>query len=102
MRKNWLDLKYRDFMKARQKANAERSYLKKVHGITPEEYMERAKRQGGKCAICGKEGNKGRKFIIKTGGLICSSCGLGLTSFRNDSKILRNAIAFLETGLYVS
>lgn len=65
-------------------------------------YEQILEKQGGRCAICGKEAS-GNRFAIdhshETGeirGLLCYQCNTGLGSFRDDSELLRKAIAYLS------
>lgn len=68
--------------------------LKYRYGITPEIYYEILKRQGNKCAICGKkQRDEKRRFAVdhnhQTGfirGLLCNYCNSKLMMFLRDSK----------------
>ena len=78
-----------------------RCNLRRNYGIEVEEYDEMLEAQGGVCAICGGEAH--REFFDvdhchETGrvrGLLCASCNMGLGKFRDDPKILQNAIDYL-------
>jgi hypothetical protein len=87
------------------------SDLRKMHGITIEQYEEMERQQGGVCAICGQ---KERAVNPKTGearglavdhchsgnhirGLLCSSCNTGLGLFQDDVDRLRKAIDYLTS-----
>ena len=84
-----------------------RDSLRKLYGMTPEEYDEWFYKQGGQCAICGREdaGRKGSKYFSidhdhKTGkvrGLLCRHCNVGLGSFMDDPELLVSAIQYLQT-----
>lgn len=79
----------------------------KRYGITPEQYNKILVAQKSICKICGnsnesyKDG-KHRLFIDhdhKTGkvrGLLCDACNRGLGYFKNEPKLLKNAIQYLE------
>ena len=87
--------------------------IKRLYGITYNDYLEMEKKQNHRCGICGllleetpinnrwKSPNK--HFHIdhdhKTGkirGLLCISCNQGLGKFRHDPEILKKAINYLE------
>lgn len=71
-----------------------RKNLKYRYGITPEEYYSLLKKQGNKCAICGKKSSKeGKRFAVdhnhKTGfirGLLCNYCNTRLMKYLRDNK----------------
>jgi len=82
-----------------------RARLKRYYGKTYEWYVETLKQQGGKCAICGSSspGGKRRFFSVdhchKTGrirSLLCNSCNAGIGYLKEDSSIMKNAIAYVE------
>lgn len=76
--------------------------LRRVFGISLEEYEKLAVAQGNACAIC-RNPPKSRKNLDvdhdhKTGkvrGLLCNLCNMGLGSFRDDRNLLHSAIAYL-------
>jgi hypothetical protein len=79
--------------------------LKRNHGITLAQYRELVKFQDGCCAICGTQnfGGVGRKLHVdhdhETGelrGLLCQHCNLGIANFKDDIKLLKNAIEYLK------
>ena len=88
--------------------------LKKVHGITPDEYDEQSHAQGGLCAICKRpesavdnSGNPRRLSVDHdhaTGekrGLLCANCNHVLGKVGDDVTLLANAIAYLnERGVW--
>lgn len=64
-----------------------KSYYKTHYGMTPEQFDEMVRNQGGKCAICGadKPGGRGARFHVDhdhvTGtvrGLLCVRCNMKL------------------------
>lgn len=74
--------------------------LHKKYGLTESDYQEMVRAQASACKICGAVPQRGL-FIDhdhKTGkvrGLLCSTCNLGLGSFKDDPKVLRSAITYL-------
>lgn len=94
------------------KANYEKvrnTDLKRIFGITFEEYKKKLIDQNGKCAICGESGN-GRSLCNnnttslhvdhchktkKVRGLLCNRCNIALGMMRDDMQILSKAIEYL-------
>jgi len=83
----------------------ERAYLlRKLYGMTVEEYDERLASQGGGCAICGAK--PGRRSLPvdhdhETGlvrGILCTDCNTALGSFDDDPALLLRAIEYLMEG----
>lgn len=85
-----------------------RSNLKKLYGITVEEYDALFEKQGGVCAICGepetlvKRGQLYRLAVDhdhETGavrGLLCSSCNRGLGLFKDNPDVIARALEYLR------
>lgn len=78
--------------------------LKKLYGMSPEEYSTLMAAQGGKCAICRSSCPRGRLSVDhnhETGeirGLLCRDCNRALGIFRDDPDRLRKAAEYLEKG----
>jgi hypothetical protein len=82
--------------------------VKRVYGLTPEEYNKLLETQNGVCAICGKEEtysnqwNKRRLAVDhchETGiirGLLCGRCNSGLGWFDDNLEYLKKAVLHLE------
>lgn len=72
------------------------------YGMTLEEYQERAAAQGGRCAICGDQPEKGRLHVDHnhtTGAvrdLLCRPCNHALGNAQDNPSRLRAMIAYLE------
>ncbi|WP_431832476.1 endonuclease VII domain-containing protein [Brucella melitensis] len=87
----------KDYSKARE------MNLKRLYGITLEEYEAMLLKQDGVCAICGlTERVEGRALAVDhchaTGavrGLLCSACNIALGKFEDDTERLRKAITYL-------
>jgi hypothetical protein len=86
-----------------------RSILKRF-GMTPEQYYEMEKKQGYRCAICKTDKpdnrityfNEQSKWHIdhchetnKVRGLLCFNCNSSLGGFKDDPKLLEQAISYL-------
>ena len=108
----WKDdtLAYARLTAASNPRGRKNAILKKVYGITIEQYDAMHAAQEGKCSICG-DGE--RAVNTKTGlprdlavdhchtagkvrDLLCASCNGGLGNFRDDPALLRAALAYLE------
>ena len=73
------------------------------YGISPEQYIELYKAQGGKCKICGYEAKEDEYLHIdhskNTGeirGLLCRQCNLGLGNFKDNPENLIKAAKYVE------
>jgi hypothetical protein len=78
--------------------------IKRVHGISAEDYARMLSQQGGGCAICGapqKSTTKRRLHVDhdhvtgKVRGLLCSRCNVALGYFGDDPNRLLSASAYL-------
>jgi hypothetical protein len=84
-------------------------WLKRLYGITLNQYNELLESQNGACAICGKRetatgtySNKIRSLAVdhnhvtgKIRGLLCYDCNTSLGKFKDNIKILQSAINYL-------
>lgn len=86
--------------------SSRRAHLKRVFGISLEDYNEMSKKQNHVCAICGKPemNNKNKVLCVdhnhETGAirqLLCGLCNSGLGAFRDDKTLLETAIKYLQT-----
>lgn len=80
--------------------------LKRIWGLTPEQYDEILRKQDGVCAICGQppSGKKGEKYlhidhchdsdVIR--GLLCGNCNNGIGRFKDSPTNLRRAAQYIE------
>ncbi len=90
--------------KERQRAYIRNWTLKKTYGITTEDYNNMFIEQAGQCAICGTHQSKLKKKLHvdhnhETGrvrGLLCDGCNIALGRMKDDMRILRSAIKYLE------
>lgn len=82
----------------------ERSRLKILYGITPEQYDEIFRRQAGSCAICRQKQEDlnvrlGVDHDHKTGrirGLLCGRCDLSIGKFEDNVELLEAAMVYLK------
>ncbi|SRR5258708_28943418 len=98
--------RYRD----KNKHVVENKRLKARYGISIDDYQQLYQEQSGLCKICSMpemirivNGNQVRALAIdhnhKTGkvrGLLCYKCNVGLGSFNDDTKLLKQAIDYLR------
>ncbi|MFD6554575.1 endonuclease VII domain-containing protein [Streptomyces sp. NPDC058398] len=85
-----------------------RDLLKKLYGLTLDEYAAMLARQDGRCAICGSppdpDGVKAASRLHvdhdhATGAvreLLCNRCNMGVGYFRDDPDLLRAAAEYIE------
>ena len=94
---------YRQMSRAHRGAISRKRTLQRHFGISPEQYAERLKAQGGHCAICGKDDPAGRNLAVDhchtsgfVRGLLCLECNTGLGKFRESEQLLMRAINYLN------
>jgi hypothetical protein len=102
----------RNYQARYREANAETLRHKereRKFGINSETYFHMLQQQNGVCAICGNAETATRLGVVKalsvdhchdTGrirGLLCSDCNTGIGKFKDDVKVLQNAIQYLTT-----
>ena len=80
-----------------------RSHLRRVFGISVEQYNDMLIKQSNLCAICRRPPPNGRRFEVdhdhKTGiirGLLCGNCNRGIGLLSESPLVLRLAAAYLE------
>jgi hypothetical protein len=84
-----------------------KSKIKEQYGLTEEAYLKLLEWSEGGCAICGErphlEHRWHKRLAVdhnhatgKVRGLLCANCNLGLGKFKDDKRLLRVAIAYLE------
>lgn len=82
--------------------------IKTLYGITEDEYQNLLEKQHHVCAICkGKNINERRLSVDHchiTGlirGLLCFNCNVALGSFKENPKLLENALKYIKGELDV-
>lgn len=85
--------------------SSRKAHLKRVFGISLDDYNKISEEQDHVCAICGKSemNNKNKVLCVdhdhKTGAirqLLCGLCNSGLGAFRDDKTLLKKAIKYLK------
>ena len=88
----------------RSTENRRRWSRKKFYNFPPELYDSRLAEQGNVCAICGidKPGGRGQfhadhdHSTSKPRGVLCHNCNVALGNFKDNPKILKAAIEYLN------
>ena len=86
----------------RQPQRVKNTYLKKMFGITIQDYDEMLESQNGGCKICGGKDKSFRLAVDhchgtgKIRGLLCSKCNRGIGCFKDSTDLLRKAIEYLS------
>lgn len=81
-----------------------RTDLRKNYGITFEQYDAMFANQNGVCAICGSAGGKKKLHVDhchttgKIRGLLCINCNHGLGHFKDNEKLMLEAIKYLANN----
>lgn len=77
--------------------------LRRLYGITIEQYKEKEQAQAGRCGLCGRVPNTDRRMHVdhdhvtgKIRDLLCHHCNLLLGNAQDSVERLRLAIAYLE------
>jgi hypothetical protein len=89
---------------ARNPLKTRNNQLKQKYGITLAEYNQMLFDQNGCCAICGEHHTIKNKTLHvdhchttgKVRGLLCQHCNTAIGKFKDDIKLLKNAIKYLK------
>jgi len=83
--------------------------LKRIYGISQDQYNDMLQSQGGVCAICSKECEINKRLSVdhchNTGeirGLLCSKCNTALGQMKDSIENLRKAADYLEKHQTIS
>jgi Recombination endonuclease VII len=71
------------------------------YGIGARQVVDLVRRQGGVCAICGKQKPEHVDHDHKTNsvrGVLCFNCNGGLGQFRDQPELLLRALEYLEAA----
>jgi len=95
-----------EYQRGWRKANPEKaknSELKKMYGITLEDYNKMSSSQKHVCKICGDDEPYNTSLAVdhchatgKVRGLLCSNCNRALGFMKDSVEILQNAIKYLK------
>lgn len=95
----------RDASRPRRRAIDRDARLRRVFGLSSDQYEAMLADQGGGCALCGRTPLPGRSLHVdhhhETGvvrGLLCFRCNAGIGQFREDKLRLADAIVYLARG----
>jgi hypothetical protein len=116
LKKYLKEYRQRPEAKAKHRTLTRRARLKRIFGITPEQYDIILNNQGGVCKICKnpetlKHHKTGTIPLLaidhchKTNtvrGILCAKCNTGIGSFRDDINLLKSAIFYLEESSSIS
>jgi hypothetical protein len=79
------------------------SSLKRDYGITQDDYEDMWIKQGGKCAVCERDDNNGKRFVIDhkhdteiIRGLLCGNCNRAISLMKDNPDILEKAAKYLR------
>lgn len=79
-----------------------KSHLKNTFGLTPEEYDQKLRRQGGVCLICQRPPAEGKMLDVdhdhatgRVRGLLCRNCNQGLGKFFESPFLMAAAVGYL-------
>lgn len=81
-----------------------RSWLKTKYGLSEEDYLQMYQNQKGCCAICGTAHDAYKRVLAvdhchvtgKVRALLCMNCNTLIGQAKDDSKVLQNAINYLN------
>lgn len=87
-----------------RKAKRKNYRLKRIHGITHEDYLTMLKKQQYKCLICKQDHSIFKDGLVvdhchatgKIRGLLCPFCNTGIGLLKENPTILRRAIHYLK------
>jgi hypothetical protein len=105
-RERWMDTATRP---SRSPEYKRRERLKRLFGITLEEYEERLIAQDGVCAICRKPSSwnrrEGELLVVdhchdtgRVRGLLCHACNQALGLMRDNPRLLQAAADYIEVN----
>jgi hypothetical protein len=79
--------------------------LEKKYNFSKDDFNTMMQKQDGKCAICEKDHSDAYNGLYVdhchsaglVRGLLCKECNVGIGFFKDNTKILKNAIKYIET-----
>lgn len=89
------------------KEDKRNGYLRRVYGMTLQEYTTLHEQQRGVCAICGSSAD-GKLLHVdhchtsgSVRGLLCFNCNYGLGWFKDSPALLQSALSYLQKPPYI-
>lgn len=79
--------------------------VKRIYGVTREQYEQMLDAQGGRCAICGGTSTRRRSEFFhvdhchdtgRVRGLLCHKCNTAIGMLGDDVHVTRRALEYLE------
>lgn len=87
---------------ANQRASR-KHYLKKLYGLTLDQYDAMLKARDSRCDICGEHEEQDRALAVdhchtsgKVRGLLCQACNTAIGKLRDDPALIRKAASYVE------
>jgi hypothetical protein len=90
--------------KERAAGNSRAWNLRKLYGLTTEQYDAMFRQQDGKCAVCRLPADQGNLVVDHdhgtkaVRGLLCHNCNRALGLFKDSTDVVRRALSYLEGG----
>lgn len=91
---------------AGNKDKAHGSFVIRRYGLNPTAYADMLASQDGRCAICRGVNVNGKRLSVdhdhlsgRVRGLLCAPCNTSLGGFRDNVKVMKKAIAYLEKSI---
>lgn len=96
--------KYREYQREYQKKFYRKKHLKRLYGITTQDYFDMLHKQESRCAICNTHRDDLSRDLAldhchKTGQirkLLCQKCNVGLGMFNDDENLIVAALSYLK------
>ncbi len=100
IRNRYPDLKSSD----KYKQMKQNTYLKRVYGITLEDFNKKFQEQNGCCDICGLHQTELKRILDvdhdhltqEVRGLLCNNCNTSIGRFNDNIELLEKAIKYLK------
>jgi hypothetical protein len=103
--RNWYDNNQEEIKQKYSYEKNKNQKLKRIFGISYDEYLNMLAAQNNCCAICGTDTPGARAFAVdhchdtgKIRGLLCSKCNTGIGNLKDDIDLLKRAIQYLENS----
>lgn len=94
----------KDSTKKSTREASTRHYLKKLYGMTLEQYREMEEQQDYRCAICREPETQNRNLAVdhchstgKVRDLLCQSCNTAIGKLKDSPELIRAAADYIES-----